>query len=86
MTIGVFMEALREILIPDSRTLSIMLPASYIKQKVEVLVFPLSATDIELAQGSRRPSVGKITSKEVMCQNDAFAPLNEDELKDWALM
>ena len=80
------MEALREVLIPDSNTLSIELPASYIKQKVEVLVFPLPASDTNLSQVSKRPEVGKITSKEVIFQNDAFAPLNEDELKDWALM
>lgn len=33
----------------------------------------------------RRPFVGTVTSKPVVCAEDAFAPLDSDALKEWGL-
>jgi antitoxin (DNA-binding transcriptional repressor) of toxin-antitoxin stability system len=35
--------------------------------------------------GRARPKVGKITSGPIRCTEDAFAPLSEEELKEWGL-
>jgi len=33
----------------------------------------------------RRPVVGTVTSEPVVCAEDAFAPLDDDALKEWGL-
>ncbi len=35
--------------------------------------------------GKRRPRVGTVTSQTATCTADAFAPLDENELKEWGL-
>ena len=40
---------------------------------------------LTVSPSSRRPVVGTVTSEPVVCAEDAFAPLDDDALKEWGL-
>jgi len=36
-------------------------------------------------QARKRPRVGTVTSSPIKCSDDAFAPLTDEELREWGL-
>jgi hypothetical protein len=78
------MNALRQIIDQKTNDLHIRIPDEFKGHRLEVLVVSLDSEGVA-PNSLTRPKVGTITSPPIACSKDAFAPLTEDELRDWGI-
>jgi hypothetical protein len=80
------MEAIKEIVQSNKNSLQINIPSHFKNGMFEVIAFPMGESENPQPRlETCRPKVGTITSRPVSYSDDAFKPLQNDDLADWGL-